>query len=74
VDLRRSGEEFLNNHPVDIDRRLRYDVTDRFDVLLKILQFLVDHGAVDSLDLRLLFRVEWLKLSLILRETKVTSP
>lgn len=51
MNLRRSGQELLHDQAVQIDSRLRDHVSDRFDVLLEVLEFLIDHGAEYSLDL-----------------------
>ena len=58
VDLSWCWEELLNNSVIHLNGRLSHDISNRLHLFLKILQFLVDHAAKDSLDLRLLFMAE----------------
>ena len=54
VDLGWRGQEALHNGVVQLYGRLRHDVANGLHLLLKVLKFLVDHAAKDSLDLGLL--------------------
>ena len=55
MDLSRCWKELLHDGLVDLQGGLRHDVSDGFDIFLKVLQLLVDHGAEDADDLRVLF-------------------
>lgn len=54
VDFGGGGEEFLDHRLVHFNGGLCHDVSDRLHLLLKVLQFLIDHAAKDSLDLSFL--------------------
>lgn len=54
VDFGGGGEEFLDHCLVHFNGGLGHDVSDRFHLLLKVLKFLIDHAAKDSLDLSFL--------------------
>ena len=54
VYLGGGGQEALYDRVVHVYRSLSQYVSDRLQFLLKVLEVLVDHGAEDTLDLRLL--------------------